>query len=231
MKSACLSAALLVLTVSATAQVVVVHDPTKNAPASKMTAAEQAVFESNAISAVKKTISKDVCEPDVEVAGVARGAFSRPGSSQTLVFYQYCQTGNGFGEAGLVLIENGKVAGNFIADTGWTMTIERVADINRNGLDEFTLAYSGGLHQGQGGAGVDLMEFAHGIPVGLGWYQSESFADTQATTVWKLTAKPGAAPVYYRQKFLSGEGEKYRAIGAAAPFRLGKAISKFEAVR
>lgn len=210
--------------------IVVVHDPTKPAAKTKMTPAEETAF-NRALVPVRRAIKSEVCSESVDVSGVVRGAFSRAEAVQTLVFYQYCQTGNGFGEAGLVLIENDKVIGNFIADAGWTIDIGRVADINKNGLDEFTLAYSGGLHQGQGGTGVDLMEFANGMPAGLGWYKSEEYNDTQVSSSWKLTAKAGPTPIYYRQKFTSRDGTKWRAVGAAAALKLGNAYSKFEAVK
>ena len=224
------SAVLLFAAGAAAQTAVVVHDPTKVSPAAKLTPAEQAVF-NKALPAVRKKISEEACSESVDVSGVVQGSFTAAGAKQTLVFYQYCQTGNGFGFAGLVLIENGRVIGNFFADTGWTMEIVRVADLNGNGLDEFTLAYSGGMHQGHGGVGVDLMEFADGTPKGIGWYKSEEFDDTQASSAWKLTAKPGPVPVFYRQKFTSRDGNKWRAVGAATVFKLGKAISNFEAVK
>lgn len=210
---------------------VVVHDPTKETVEVKLSAADQALFDS-ALPAVKKSISTETCNADsIEVVGVANGAFSKPASKQTLVFYQYCQTGNGFGWVGLVLIDGGKVVGNYISEAGWTAGINAVPDVNQNGLDEFALAYSGGMHQGQGGIGVDVMEFAGGIPKGIGWYKAEEFADTEAVAVWKLTAKPGAVPVFYKQKYFSGENSKYRKVGANGVAKLTKVNGKFTAVK
>jgi hypothetical protein len=210
---------------------VVVHDPTKDAAEVKLTTAEQALFD-GAMPAVKRHVSSENCDTQTrDTAGVAHGAFTRAGAKQTLIFYQYCQTGNGLGWVGLVLVDGGKVVGNYIADSGWTIGIESIPDLNGNGLDEFTLAYGGGMHQGQGGVGVDLMEFAGGLPKGLGWYKAEEYADTQATSVWKLTAKPGKIPIFYKQKFFSGENEKYRARGGAVVTKLGAAYGKFEAIK
>ena len=210
---------------------VVVSDPTKGTEPAKLSAADQAIFDT-AMPAVKAKIPKETCEPEIEVAGYAAGAFTKAGAKQKLVFYQYCQTGNGFGWAGLVLIEGGKVAGSYISEAGWTGDINAVADINQNGLDEFALAYSGGLHQGQGGTGVDVMEFSDGLPKGIGWYKAEEFGPTEASTAWKLTAKPGATPIFYKQKFFSGEGSKYKRVGAAVVTKLTKVFtSKFSAVK
>lgn len=215
---------------SAFSQAVVVHDPTKEPRESKLTAADRAVFDT-ATAAAKRQISTDTCDPEIDVAGFASGAFTRSGATQTIVFYQYCQTGNGFGWVGLVLIEGGKVVGNYLAEAGWTVDIERIQDINKNGLDEFTLAYSGGMHQGMGGTGVDLMEFAGGLPKGVGWYKASEYGPTEASSAWKLTAKPGTTPSFFKQKYFSGEGSDYKKVGANAPAKLGKAMSKFSAVK
>ncbi|MFT3743203.1 MAG: hypothetical protein QM785_02810 [Pyrinomonadaceae bacterium] len=210
---------------------VVVNDPTKEDAEVKLSATQQALFDS-AMPAVKKAIMTDTCNADsIDVAGVANGAFSKAGAKQTLIFYQFCQTGNGFGWVGLVLIEDGKVVGSYVSDSSWTVGIGAVPDINQNGLDEFTLEYSGGMHQGQGGVGVDLMEFAGGIPKGIGWYKAEEFADTEAVSVWKLTAKPGPVPVFYKQKYFSGENSKYRKVGANAITKLTKVSGKFTVVK
>lgn len=225
------AAVLLAAVVAASAQVIVVHDPTKESSEARLTAAQQAIFDRDVLPAAKKMVAKDVCEPEVEISGVAYGAFTRAGARQTLIFYQYCQTGNGFGEVGLVLLDGDKVAANLIGDTGWSLGVETVKDVNQNGLDEFTLAYSGGMHQGQGGVGVDLLEFAGGVPKGIGWYKAEEYGPTEASNAWKLTAKPGPTPVFYKQKYFSGENSKYRRVGAKAVTKLGKIVSKFEVVK
>lgn len=214
-------------------QIVTVIDPTRPQNQAKLSQADEHIFKNDALPRVKKKISSDACDTqETDVAGVVKGSFTKPGAKQTLIFYQYCQTGNGLGWAGLVLIEDGKVIGNFVADSGWTRNIEVLADINRNHLNEFTLSWGGGTHQGEGGVGVDIMEFADGRPKGLGWFQAEQYDDTQATRVWRVTVKASPVPVFYRQKYFSGEGEKWRRQGANSVFKLTKSfIGKFEAVK
>jgi hypothetical protein len=230
-RAASICFSFLALAVSAYGQATItVYDPTRIKPEEKISPAVQAAVETASASA-SKSISEDTCKREVEIMGTATGSFTRAGAKQTLAFYQYCQTGNGFGWAGLVLIEGGKVTGNYIAEAGWTVAIERVADVNGNGLDEFALAYSGGMHQGQGGTGVDLLEFTNGSPKGFGWYKAEEFGPTEASNVWKLTAKPGPTPLYYTQKFFSGENSKYRPVGKTVAAKLGKPFSKFTAVK
>lgn len=235
MKSIVIALLLTVTTFSAgtafAQKTVVVNDPTKTSATAKPSAAEQAIFDRDVLPKVKKRISADVCEGNAEVAGVANGAFSRAGAKQSLIFYQYCQTGNGFGWAGLVLIENGKLVAHYISAAAWTVDIGRVADVNQNGLDEFTLHWSGGMHQGQGGVGVDLMEFSGGLPKGIGWYKAEEFADTEVSAAWKLTAKPGKQPVFYVQKFTTKDEKKWRTVGKISTYKLGKTFGKFEVVK
>ena len=210
---------------------VVVNDPTKTVKETKLSEEDSALIDRIVLPKITAKYQRDSCNVNLEPAGVIHGAFTRPNSKQTLVFFQICQTGNGFGVAGLALIENGKVIGTFGAEAGWTADIGLVPDINKNGVNEFVLAYSGGMHQGQGGIGVDLMEFSKDAPTGIGWYLAEKFEDTQAMTAWKLTAKPGRSPVYYRQKYNADESEKWHIAGKTSAFKLGKAYSKFSRVK
>ncbi len=213
-------------------QVVVVNDPTVESKPKEMTAAERKIFERDALPAVRKSVPSEQCTEELEEAGVARGAFTAPGKRQSLIFYQFCQTGNGFGVNGLVLIEGDKVVGSFTSEDGWGEDIESVPDINQNGVLEFTLAYSGGMHQGSGGTGVDLMEFSNGLPKGIGWYKADEFNESETSSSWKLTAKPGKTPVYYKQKFVTRGRGKPRAVGANAVTKLDKVfVSKFERVK
>lgn len=210
--------------------IVVVIDPTKPVVEGTIGKAEDDLFYS-AMPAVKRQIGSETCTGEVERSGVIRGAFSKAGAKQTIVFYQACQTGNGLGWVGLVLIENGKVIGNYVSDSGWALAMAKISDINKNGLDEFTLSFSGGMHQGEGGVGVDLMEFSGNMPMSLGWFKAEEFKDTQASTVWKVTAKPGKIPVFYRQKFASTAKDTWKKVGVNAGFKLTRATSSFALVK
>src|SRR4051812_39650346 len=140
---------------------VIVHSPVEeDVPKPELTVLERNLMNRVALPKIRKKLSVlDFCEESFEPSAVLHGSFSRAGSDQTVIFYQYCQTGNGLGEVGVVLIEGNKVVGNYIADVGWTLGGRVLPDINQNGLNEFALYYSGGIHQGSGGTGVDIMEF------------------------------------------------------------------------
>ncbi|MEP6900535.1 MAG: hypothetical protein ABJA66_02225, partial [Actinomycetota bacterium] len=142
-------------------QTVVVSDPNAKTEPTKIGAADEALIKKEVLPKARKYWAKnEACTEEFEVTGEANGAFSKAKSNQKLIFYQFCQTGNGYGNNGLVLIENGKIIGSYISESGWAMDLKVLPDINQNGLNEFLLYYSGGMHQGQGGTGVDLMEFS-----------------------------------------------------------------------
>lgn len=227
-----LVAIFLIASSSALAQsTVIVHDPTKDANSREPTPAEVAIFENHVLPKVRRAISTDVCEGSPEVAGVADGSFSKAGAVQTIIFYQYCETGNGFGWAGIALIEGNDLIGSFITEAGWTIDIGTVTDLKKNGYDQFTLQWSGGLHQGRGGVGVDLIEFSNGVPRVIGWYLAEEIMYEESTKAWKLTARRGSSPTFYRQRFSSPDNKKWRSVGTAKPFKLVKKSITFKVVK
>lgn len=209
---------------------VLVVDPTVKAKESKMTAAEQKVFDRVALPKYKAKYADDLCTVEPETAGVIDGSFTQAGAKQRVVFFQVCQTGNGLGIVGLAIFENGKIVGTFGSDGGWSLDAGALPDINKNGLDEFTLSYGGGMHQGQGGVGVDVMEFSAGKPKALGWFQAEAFTEDDSSA-WKVTAKPGPTPAYFKQKYKQTSDEKWRRVGGVTPLKLTKPYGKFEAVK
>ena len=212
---------------------VVVVDPRVGVSASDAgrQATDKVVIERDAIPKLRTKYASDACTVEPEFAGEAKGSFTRVGAKQTVAFYQVCQTGNGLGVVAIVISENGEVVGIFGSDSGWTFDVAALRDINRNGLDEFTLSYGGGMHQGQGGVGVDVMECASGMPRGLGWFKAEEFMDTEAVNVWLVTAKPAKTPRFYKQKYTFAGENKWRRVGDKTTFRLAQTSAKYEDLR
>jgi hypothetical protein len=210
---------------------VVINDPTKDDKSATPTAAEENLIKRNVLPKVRKIWSSEVCTEDFTIAGAAKGAFFKPNAEQTLIFYQYCQTGNGFGNNGLVLMENGRITASYFSEGGWAMDLKRLPDINQNGLDEFLVYYSGGMHQGQGGTGVDIMEFSAAGIRGLGWFQADSFGEETGDFGYKVSVKPGKTPIFYREKYVSNDQNKWRKTGKIAAFKLGKAYGKFTVLK
>lgn len=212
-------------------QSIVINDPTKADSLLKASATEENLIKKSVLPKARRLWSKnDACAEDFSIAGTAKGAFTKPNAKQTLIFYEFCQTGNGFGNNGLVLFENGKIIASYVSEGGWSLDLKSLPDINKNGLNEFAVYYSGGIHQGEGGTGVDLMEFSGAAIKGLGWFQADSFNEEDSYS-YKVSVKPGKTPSFYREKYESISENKWRKVGKPAPFKLGETYGKFTALK
>jgi len=235
MKTAQLAPALIALCFASVCMAqtgVVINDPTLPTTAAKLTAAEQSIMDKSVLPAARKKLASDLCEETVEAAGIVQGSFTKPGARQTLIFYQLCQTGNGLGAAGVAVIEDGAVVGNFVsADSGWTVDARALPDINQNGVNEFALYYSGGLHQGEGGTGVDIFEISGGTFREIGWFQAESFTADGPVTGYKVTAKPGKTPTFSREDYVQNAAGKWRKVGKPYALKIMAVTGTFEALK
>jgi hypothetical protein len=213
-------------------QPIVINDPTAKIETAKTNAADEALIKREVLPKARKYWEKnEACTEEFQIAGEAPGAFTKPKAAQRLVFYQFCQTGNGYGNNGLVLLENGRVIGSYVSEGGWAADLKALPDIDQNGLNEFLLYYSGGMHQGQGGTGVDLMEFNAAAVRGLGWFQADSYGEETGDWSMKVSVKTGKTPLFYREKYLSLANDKWKKSGKLAAFKLGKAYSSFTALQ
>lgn len=215
-------------------QLVVINNPSDDDNPKQISAATENLIKRQVLPKVRKYwAANEACEEDFAVMGEAKGAFTKAKADQTLVFYQFCQTGNGFGNNGLVLIENGKIVRSYVSEGGWALNLRSLPDINKNGLNEFLVYYSGGMHQGAGGTGVDVMEFSANGVKGLGWFQAYSFNDENENEnfSYKVSVKPGKTPIFYREKYVSTADEKLKRVGKSARFALGKAYGKFSPLK
>ena len=213
-------------------QTVVINDPTIPEEYSTVARTDKSLIDRDVWPVMRKKYEGESCTPEFDYSEAIQGSFTRPKARQKLIFFQVCQTGNGIGVAGLALIENGKVVGLYGADqAGWVGGARTLPDINQNGIDEIALYWSGGLHQGEGGVGVDVMELPGNALRGLGWFQSEGFSDDRPTVGYKVSVKKGKLPVFSRQKYLSNESEKWRPSGRPAIFKLRKNVIAFAAIK
>ena len=225
--------AFLLFNSAAGQSTIVVNDPTVDATKIELSRSEQVLFEKQVLPAAKEKLASDLCdEAEPEVTGRAVGAFTRAGANQTLIFYQYCQTGNGLGSVGVAIIENKKIVASFVsAEGGWSDRAATIPDLNQNGLDEVALYYSGGLHQGAGGTGVDIMEFSNGNLKGLGWFLAEEFTESSLVTGYKIVAKQAKLPTFTRTKYIQNAAGKWRKAGDPVAIKLKSAVVRFEAIK
>jgi len=212
-------------------QTVLINDPAMPENETPLPAAERAFIEREVWPVLRKKYESEECTPEFDSAYLIRGSFSKPNADQSLVYFQVCQTGNGRGIVALALAENGKLTSVFASEAGWSAGARTLPDVNQNGLDEFALYYSGGMHQGAGGTGVDLFEFSGNAIRGIGWFQAEGFSEDEPTFGYKVFVKKGKVPVFTRQKFLQGNNEKWRPLGKLAVFKPSENIANFTTVR
>jgi hypothetical protein len=235
MRSTYFPTAILVIafiSISSVAQSSIVINTPGELPAKPtLNAAEKRLMDRSILPKVRKKLAGDACTAEREIAGIMHGAFSKAGTDQTLIFYQFCQTGNGLGSVGVALFDNGKVAGNYVsAESGWAVDAKILPDINKNGMNEVALYYSGGMHQGSGGTGVDIMEISGGNLKGIGWFQTEGFNE-KSNWAYKVWVKPGAVPAFFQEKWAANSAGKLRKAGNAVPLQLKKTFGTFEAIK
>jgi hypothetical protein len=197
----------------------------------KLIASEQKLMDSLVLPKARKRLAGGACEEEVTISGRHQGAFTRADASETAIFYQFCQTGNGLGSAGIAIVSGGKLVGNFIAENaGWTLDSSVLPDINANGLNEIELYYSGGMHQGAGGVGVDIVEYSAGKMKGIGWYQAEGFGEGPSWAV-KVTVDTGKTPVFFKEKYVANKAGKWHKSGKVLPLKLGPVVGPFEVLK
>lgn len=192
---------------------------------------EAAVYEETVLRKLKAKYDGDGCSVDPELLGEVSGSFTKKGVVQKAAFYQVCTTGNGLGIIAIVIFEDGKLAGVWGENSGWAMRINMIADLNSNGVDELSLSFGGGLHQGHGGVGVEIIEFQKEKPQVLGWFQAEQIMDTETESAWKVTVKTGKIPVFYRQKYKANSRGKLLKTGANTVFKPTKVENGFELIK
>lgn len=225
-----LTAALFLAATGFAQQNIVINNPTVDEKPAVYTDAEDDLIKNRVLPKVRKLMPENVCTEEFQIMGKADGAFTKPGAAQTILFYQFCQIGNGLGHNGVVLIENNKIIGSYTSDGGWANGAKSLPDINQNGLDEFALYYSGGMHQGAGGTGADVMEFSASGIKPVGWFQASSFTEDDSFG-YKVSVKPGKTPIFYREKYVSVGETKWKKSGKIVPFKLEKAFGKFTALK
>src|SRR5688572_8945558 len=207
---------------SATAQAnALVHDSTIQPTKTTVSQEMQQLFDRTVLPKARQKLADEACEESLDISGAARGSFTRKGATETAVFYQFCQTGNGFGKGGVAVFEGDKLVASFVSqESGWAVDVKAVPDINMNGLDELALYISGGMHQGSGGMGVEIVEVSGRTLKSIGWFLAESFSDDSPVIGYKVSAKRAVKPSFTREKYVQNAAGKWRRVGAAAAFKL-----------
>lgn len=220
----------------------IVYDPTKRVRQMKAAGvAEERLIKRNALpKARRQWKGREGCGEDFQIVGAAQGSFTRKNAVQKAFLYEFCQTGNGWANNGLVIMESGRIIAHFVEEGGWNVGLRNLPDINKNGFDELVVETSGGLHQGITGGSITLLEVSTTRVTDLGTTQSfsnecegeESSEDCDRS--YKITVTPGVKPIFYKEKLVNtGDDIKPRWKKSAKPqkFLLNKTDSQFKLLK
>lgn len=169
---------------------------------------------------IKEKFGESYCNDEdggkVSVAGVANGSFTKPNANQKAVFYTVCSSGSShFGVGGIIVFENEKAVSHYVyGKNGLDSGISVAPDVNKNGVNELILI-DFQVHQGYGGGGISLVEFADGKFNHLG--QTATYSDNSGSvedekdsksTASRISVDPAAQPVFYRESYEKNGSEK-----------------------
>jgi hypothetical protein len=219
----------------------IVYDPMVHSESAPPTVEEDRLMRRSVLPKARAEWKEnESCGEDFRLIDSALGSFTRRGARQKAFLYEFCQTGNGFANNGLIITEGGKILLHFAEEGGWNMAMRSLPDINRNGLDELVVETSSGMHQGKVGGSVTLLEVSPAAVRELGYTLAFSnecdaeMSEDECDRSYRITAAPGARPVFYRQRFVNvGDEEKprWRKRGKLQKIRLNKTEVKFKLLR
>jgi hypothetical protein len=198
----------------------------------KATSAEEKLIKS-LLPKVRRIWNDESCSEDFSVNGSAIGAFTKQNVVQKAFLYQFCETGNGLANDGIVITESGKPVAHFVYEGASTGGLNSLPDINGNGIDELLITNYGGMHQGVSGVGVDVIEFSGKSFREIGATEIEYIEETEkgeSGYSYKISVKSGAQPVFYREKFVK-KGKMWRKIGAISKAEMFKLDYKYNPVK
>ncbi|HTH36413.1 MAG TPA: hypothetical protein VL572_00520 [Pyrinomonadaceae bacterium] len=240
---AALPALLCLAAISLAQGTIVLYDPLVKSPETADSPSDEAFVKEKLVPKVQARWGEDdACNgSNLNIVGSVEGSFTRAGAKQRAIVYELCQTGNGFANNGLAVIENGQVVAHFAEEGGWDLEVSRVSDLNKNGRDEIVIETGGGMHQGYTGTSVTVLELTQSSVTDFGTFlaftnECENHASNKyCDRSYKLTATAGAKPLFFSQKFTNrGTDEKPRWVVAGKPLpakNLGEITRKFEAVK
>jgi hypothetical protein len=195
---------------------VVIFDPLRKASETKSNDSDEQIVETLILPKIKDRWSGDTsCDgSNLTVIGSADGSFTKKAAAQRAILYEMCQTGNGFANNGIAIVENGIVVANFIAEGGWNVDIVRIADIDKNGYDEIAIETGGGMHQGYTGSSTTVVEVSDTMVKSFGTFltytnECESLKpDEYCDRSYKITATPGKKLSFFSQKYINNGNDE-----------------------
>ncbi len=198
-----------------------VYDGRLDSNPEQVSGSDMQLVKRDALPAARRAWGSE-CEESLEFVGSASGSFTAAGKAQRIILYRYCETGHAFANNGLVILEGGRVVRNMIYNGGGESEVRALPDLNQNGISEILLV-GGSTNQGYTGTVISILELTTSGAVEFGdadVYEDNCGAVERCKmTAHKITAKPGAGIVYYRETFQKKSG-KWRSAGAAKVLKL-----------
>lgn len=179
----------------------------------------------------------DACSDEFDVLGRARGAFTRPGATQSAVLYRFCNMGRQIGMSGVAVLESGRVVAHVVFKGGGEHAISALPDINENGLSEIAIA-GAGSGQGYMDAGIAVVELGPRGVKKLGafvTYRSNCGSDKRlrAERAAVLYVTPGSTPRFFTKGFTRpcDAHVRWGAASARVPVRPEKDDTSYRRLR
>lgn len=212
---------------------IAVSDGRAEAGSSRPTNAEVQLLRRQALPKARQLWrGNDVCTESFEVIDAASGSFTKTNAAQRAVLYRFCVTGHDFANNGIAIIEGGKIVAHVLYEGGENNSLKAVADINSNGLSEIVLG-DGSTHQGYTNVAAIVIEIAPSGVKKFGIadvYEDDCGAQERCKTLaYKLSAKPGAVPAFYRETYRK-RGARWIRAASAVPYALRKDESSYQLV-
>lgn len=184
-------------------------------------------------SLIKEKLGDQYCNDpvteQVEIYGVAEGAFTKPNSTQKAYLYYSCELGRGFGLGGIVIAEDNKLVAHYAGQVSWSEVIHSLSDINKNGLNEILLS-GGGSGQGYTTTTINILEFKQNNLDN--WGQTETYSDNLGAvekdsdglaTAFKILVQPSTTPTFSRDVFeKKGNAKDWKSTKTDEKFNLDK---------
>lgn len=200
-----------------------IYDARSEDKAAKVSDADIAAIERSALPAARRALEGD-CEPEIDYTGSASGSFTAPGRTQRVVLYRYCETGHGFANNGLVVLESGKIVRNLIYNGGSEMEIVAAPDIDRNGISELVIA-GGSTNQGYTVSVISILELtdtgAREFGAADAYEDNCGAVDRCKMTARRIFAQPGTKPTFSREIYQK-RGGRWVITSARRAFSLRK---------
>jgi hypothetical protein len=173
------------------------------------------------------------CDPgEFRILDGAEGSFTRPNAKQKGILYEYCESGHNFAEDGIVVFEGDRVVAHIVYEGGWGGGLQSVPDIDGSGQSRI-LIVGGGTNMGENGQTASMIELSEKGVKNFGSTEtyhddcgvSETVDPEPKEAAYKIFARKGTAPVFYRETFTGecAQMEKWAKSGALEQITLDDA--------